>query len=288
MNCLLNFNLVLLTLLIPSLGGVFPGLEAYSNTGFSAWCTKYQGSDSAAGSSIIKIMRKLHTRSCKDLEIHIRKNTSLWLDGINLEDISFLRFFDHLERLDLTDNHIRDIRTLEDLTRLSHLWLGENNISDISPLQKLRNLMLVVLEDNHIKDASPLTHCSELMAVDLSRNQLTNTGFVAGLRNLRYIFLNHNQIRSVKSISSSGEDMLLGLKVKSTVHSFAETDWDQLILPAFSSAHAFRIFKLDRNPVAREFWEPGAVFKTPENCPTMTLNSEIKKLCLGLKQSSSS
>lgn len=64
--------------------------------------------------------------------------------------------------LDLSDNQISDISSLENLINLEKLELSDNEIKDISPLQNLKNLKELNLKCDEFTDISPLANLVNL------------------------------------------------------------------------------------------------------------------------------
>jgi internalin A len=76
------------------------------------------------------------------------------LYNAELSDISFLKNFHHLTKLDLSSNQIVDISYITPLTALTDLDLRNNQIADISPLIGLKNLNRLILKNNKITQLS--------------------------------------------------------------------------------------------------------------------------------------
>ena len=55
-------------------------------------------------------------------------------------DISYLKNLNYLEHLDLRDNKIENIDSLEGKISLIYLFMSNNNIGDFSPISKLKYL----------------------------------------------------------------------------------------------------------------------------------------------------
>lgn len=82
--------------------------------------------------------------------------TGLNLAGRNLKnrDINFLKGFDTLQCLDLSNNKISDVSSLASLTALTQLDLSKNRIKDFSFLRELRELNRLNLANNLISELS--------------------------------------------------------------------------------------------------------------------------------------
>jgi internalin A len=55
-----------------------------------------------------------------------------------------------LEKLELAENQVSDLRGLSGLNKLDHLWLSDNRIRDISPLTGLLALQDLMVQRNEI------------------------------------------------------------------------------------------------------------------------------------------
>ncbi|MCB9228782.1 MAG: leucine-rich repeat domain-containing protein [Deltaproteobacteria bacterium] len=242
----------------------FTRSPAEKKQAFEAWCQQEVLSGSQIAHNLKRAMRRLQVNSCTALKHNIQAHNALWLNSAELTDIRFLRFFPHLERLDLSDNHLEKTETLELLPNLTHLWLGENQITDITAIGKLKHLKLLVLEDNQIYDASILKQCRELVAADLSRNHLRSADFIMTMEKLRYVFLNHNHLTSADrliryKLSDSSPIKISTPRKNDKIQTWPESvavpvDWDLLMLERLNPAASFRIISLDGNPVIRNSW----------------------------------
>ena len=265
-------------------------IVAQSRVKFTNWCEQIKSSSEFSGSGLKTLMRHLKVHTCSGVDEQLRQHRHLWLDGAGLRDIDFLRFFSHLEQIDLTDNYLSDISPLSGFTRLTHLWLGENEIVDISPVATLANIKLLVLEDNRIKNPMPISGCKYLQALDLSRNEISSTEFVRPLSDLRYIYLNHNRINSLRHLACLGdlfsesflEDVRSDAGSRSLLFASVEINWNQFSNRQINGAETFRLMTIHGNPLVREYWESGAIKKTPYNCPVNSIHPKVRLTCLGL------
>jgi internalin A len=128
------------------------------------------------------------------LELNLSKKTTDNLsEDQKITDISSLRSFRNLFRLNLNSNSIEDISVLTDLPGLRILDLSGNQIEDLSPLSGL-NLTELMLEDNAITDVSPLTNMKQLRVLALGGNQISNIKGLSSLTKLQNLTLTDNPI----------------------------------------------------------------------------------------------
>ena len=145
--------------------------------------------------------------------IHAFEMESLtWIDArnSNIINLTGLEFATNLKQLYLHDrevsgiwvnnNAITDISPLAGLTNLTHLYLGENAITDISPLAALTNLTDLVLYENTITDISPLSGLINLTDLYLRGNSITDVSPLEGLINLTELYLTGNPIQDTSPL----------------------------------------------------------------------------------------
>lgn len=77
-------------------------------------------------------------------------------DYTYIEDISDIRYFYALEKLDLSNNPIADLSPLANMKSVKNLILFNVEVSDITPLAGLTNLIDLNLYGNDVKDISAL------------------------------------------------------------------------------------------------------------------------------------
>ncbi len=78
-------------------------------------------------------------------------------DNGNLKDLSELKLFPHLQKLNLNSNQLDTIIDFPRLAQLRELDLSNNNITDIRPLRYLNNLEVLNISGyTRIQSYSPL------------------------------------------------------------------------------------------------------------------------------------
>ena len=129
--------------------------------------------------------------------------TSLTLDNMELtdEDIKDLRYMLNLTELHIYQNHITDLSPIQGLTELKTLSLFKNNISDLTPLAGLMELQTLYLRGNNISDITPIKGLTKITNLDLSDNQITDISALSEMKGMRLLKLNGNQIKSITPLS---------------------------------------------------------------------------------------
>lgn len=117
--------------------------------------TKYTIND------LIERAKKINDNVSKKLEVvfsEYQPNTktneikSLRLKDSEINEISFLSFFENLEELSLGRNNIRDISPVSKLKKLTSLDLGNNYIDSVICLEDMKSLKTLKVGNNNIKD----------------------------------------------------------------------------------------------------------------------------------------
>jgi small GTP-binding protein len=101
-----------------------------------------------------------------------------------------------LQSLNLSENQISDIGSLEKLTSLKTLELNnnKNSIIEISSLGKLISLQSLHLSGNQINDLHFLDKQVGLEILDLSKNKINDISFLKNLTGLKELYLSYNKI----------------------------------------------------------------------------------------------
>ena len=95
-----------------------------------------------------------------------------WLDfgtpSRGLKSMEGLQYAINLERLDLSENEIKDLTPLKKLTKLNYIELDRNMLGDLTPLSNLINLAHLNIYNNEaIVDMTPLAKLPKLEWLDL-------------------------------------------------------------------------------------------------------------------------
>lgn len=92
------------------------------------------------------------------------------LSDSDIHDLDGAQFCIHAVNIDLSENHITDLRPLENLGILEMLNLADNQIEFVDSLEYLINLRELNLANNHIRDIEPLLSLENLEYVNLLGN----------------------------------------------------------------------------------------------------------------------
>ena len=114
------------------------------------------------------------------------------------EDQEELTRFNYLKTLDLSLNHIISLYSLPE--NLEVLNLSCNHIQDLKPLSGLARLKKLDLSCNLVSDPSPLTSIKTLTTLLIGYNLITNLGFLINFTGLVEIDLEHNKLCELDAV----------------------------------------------------------------------------------------
>lgn len=126
---------------------------------------------------------------------------SLYLGKLGLASIDFLKL-EHLQRLSVTDNQLKDIAHLSTLKNLSIIDLSHNQISDLSPLTQLPKLDKLTATHNKIASVEPLAKVPALLFASLADNQITDISPLSGHKALGVLWLERNRITQLPAMNA--------------------------------------------------------------------------------------
>jgi internalin A len=118
-----------------------------------------------------------------------------------ITDLSALRYFTGLFRLNLSCNAISDLEPLSGLTQLRILDLSQTPIQDVSALSGL-NLAKLVLSGCEVTDPSPVSAMAQLRVLDLSGNAVSDVSALAGMPRLETLLLAGNPVVDYRPLSA--------------------------------------------------------------------------------------
>ena len=130
--------------------------------------------DEGDNSFLSAVKRKIYGPRAIDFPVYLLEDLEeIEMAEYEIDDLSGIEYCRYLLNLDLSVNHISDIRELAELHRLQELYLADNEISAIDALHALYDLRILDLSNNRIDDISPLFHLPALEFVNLAGNPVS-------------------------------------------------------------------------------------------------------------------
>ena len=140
------------------------------------------------------------------LEVTVLSLGNEWQESIpadtQITDISSLKYFAKLGKLELFFHNITDISVLSYMPELFILDLNGNvDIHDISPLSNLSNMKMLNLSGLRCEDMSPLASLSRLEWLSISYTFVKDIGPLAGLTSLMALYMENVIVNDFTPIS---------------------------------------------------------------------------------------
>ena len=99
------------------------------------------------------------------------------------------------QELTLRSCLIKSMEGVQSLVGLIKLELYDNQVLAISSLERLTNLLILDISYNSIRDMSPVRHCLKLQKLYIAQNKLRTIAGLEDLHDLRLLDLGANRIR---------------------------------------------------------------------------------------------
>nr|XP_020455079.1 leucine-rich repeat and guanylate kinase domain-containing protein isoform X3 [Monopterus albus] len=126
----------------------------------------------------------------------------LSLPNRSLTDVSILRNYVHLQKLELPHNKIKDLSCVSHMPNLVILDASHNEIFNFFGFQPLKNLKEVNLSHNHLTKIKDLSAYSSLSKLELDYNRFSEISGLEQCCRLTHLSLAHNKISRISSLDS--------------------------------------------------------------------------------------
>lgn len=144
----------------------------------------------------------------------------LYLDGLGIESLDWLRGAAALRYLSVNDNRLETLDFLEESPALEGLSAANNAISSAAPLEGMANLKELVLRDNPLSGAPELHLLGSGPVVDLRHTNITGLTLASEER-IRLLDISHTAVTDIRTLTeASYHDLILSYQ--------ATMDWETL------------------------------------------------------------
>ena len=144
----------------------------------------------------------------------------LYLDGLGMESLDWLRGAAALRYLSVNDNRLETLDFLEESPALEGLSAANNAISSAAPLEGMANLKELVLRDNPLSGAPELHLSGSGPVVDLRHTNITGLALASEER-IRLLDISHTAVTDIRTLTeASYHDLILSYQ--------ATMDWETL------------------------------------------------------------
>jgi internalin A len=131
--------------------------------------------------------------------------TSLAIEGVQIEDLSFLERSPALGLLSISKTKVRDLDPLRYCTDLRFLSVSETFISTLEPLNQLTQLKSLYIAGTRISSIEPLQHLKHLRNLSLSRTDVRDISTLALLPSLQWLQLGGTQVTDLSPLLALDE-----------------------------------------------------------------------------------
>lgn len=144
----------------------------------------------------------------------------LYLDGLGMESLDWLRGAAALRYLSVNDNRLETLDFLEESPALEGLSAANNAISSAAPLEGMANLKELVLRDNPLSGAPELHLSGSGPVVDLRHTNITGLTLASEER-IRLLDISHTAVTDIRTLTeASYHDLILSYQTT--------MDWETL------------------------------------------------------------
>ncbi|XP_065912424.1 leucine-rich repeat and guanylate kinase domain-containing protein-like isoform X2 [Dysidea avara] len=125
---------------------------------------------------------------------------TLALNGLEVTDISVLSAFPDIQRLELSQNCIKDLSAVASLRHLTYLDVSFNRLTSILDTVNSTNLIEANYSHNEIEILGDLSHHNSLTILKLASNQITEITGLQNLSRLTQLDLSNNRIECITNL----------------------------------------------------------------------------------------
>ena len=125
----------------------------------------------------------------------------LEISNNTIRDISALANLTSLVQLDLSNTEVRDLSELLNLTSLSDLALCDTEVSNIDVLSNLTSLSYLNLSNTKVNDISALTNLTSLSFLNLRNTEVNNIDALTNLTLLQELNLGNTKVNDISALS---------------------------------------------------------------------------------------
>jgi Leucine-rich repeat (LRR) protein len=124
----------------------------------------------------------------------------LEINNDHITDLAQLKNFPQLHRLDISYNKLNNLNALPELKKLKQLYLRNNQISDFTPLQRAENLEILDVSSNLINDLTKIPVMNKLQTMDISSNTIADYSKLKNYPNLKNLSMTGMVNRRIETL----------------------------------------------------------------------------------------
>lgn len=190
--------------------------------------------------------------------INMHKLTELTLSGCSVSTIAHLAGLKNLQKVDLSNNTIRNVSALAEMQKLQSLNLSGNALISLKDLENLSTLRELDVSYNSLATTAPTATMVGLKKLDVSSNNLMKLEGIDSLKDLEHFSAAYNNLIDVNILSGCiklrtlnvAHNTLLDIQVLARLPLLEELDFsynEVSRLPSFSVECALTVIRGEHN-----------------------------------------
>jgi internalin A len=120
-----------------------------------------------------------------------------WIDNISL-----LRYFPNLQKIDLSTNEIKSLKPLEKMVHLTELDMISNPVTDFSPLVKLKSLERLEISNSNITSVTAIGQIPSLKALTLYSDGIKDISPLGNLIKIEKLTVSSDEITDICALNT--------------------------------------------------------------------------------------
>lgn len=119
-----------------------------------------------------------------------------------MDDITLLRYFPNLQKIDLSTNGIMSLKPLEKMIYLRELDIISNPVTNFNPLVKLKNLERLEISNANITDVTTISQISSLKSLTLYSDGIKDVSPLGNLIKMEKLTVSSDEITDVCALNT--------------------------------------------------------------------------------------
>ncbi len=141
---------------------------------FLQWCNDFSKINPDERATLQKIFVMLQTQDCNLADQKLQRATKIVMGSAGIVDVKIFAAIPQLVELDLSNNFIEDVSSLNVMKNLKVLKLSGNHIIEVKGLAPLTQLQELHINSNRIRSTKDLAPLTNLKLLDAKQNPIYN------------------------------------------------------------------------------------------------------------------
>ncbi|AZK45959.1 leucine-rich repeat domain-containing protein [Paenibacillus lentus] len=124
----------------------------------------------------------------------------LELNGVSLEELPDFNKL-HLQSISISDSNVKDINFIKNWNKLVSLTLSNCQLANIEGIEQAKKLKTLRISNNPVKDLQLLSELNDLERVEINSTQIESINSLENNKNLTFLDIRNTPINTVASLS---------------------------------------------------------------------------------------